>query len=120
MYYQAKARALANGQSYHLAAILFRKKRVVAIGVNSAKTHPAYVRTFSDGTTAACMHAEMSALRRAQPGDVLRVLRVLKNGCLTMAKPCEHCENLIHASHLAGCYYTNWRGEWVVLERSEQ
>ena len=68
-----KQAALNNGQQYHLAAFLKRRGRIVKVGVNTDKTHPKFKRQYEDGTWGSHMHAEMSVLRYAKPGDVLEV-----------------------------------------------
>ena len=115
MYYQARAKALNNNQNYHLAAILRRKGKVVAIGTNSDKTHPAYKREYTDGTEGACMHAEMAVLRYSKPGDTLEVIRFLKSGGRSMAKPCDICQKLIRKYKISKTWYTNWEGERTLL-----
>ncbi len=112
LYYRARDRALSNGRGHHLAAVLWRKRRPVRVGINRNKTHPKARRTFSGGHEAACLHAEMDALIAAQPGDVLEVMRWLKDGSLTMAKPCEHCQRWIKASGVRKVRYTDWNGQW--------
>ena len=62
LYYQARARALANGRGHHLAAILRRRRKPVRVGINNNKTHPKAKRQFSNGKEVACLHAEMDAL----------------------------------------------------------
>lgn len=115
LYYRARDQALANGRNHHLAAVLWRKRKPVRIGTNRNKTHPRAVRTFEDNSQAACLHAEMDALIAAQPGDTLEVLRWLKDGRLTMAKPCEHCQKWIRESRIRKVRYTNWEGQWETL-----
>jgi len=58
------------------------------------------------------MHAEMDALRYAKDGDTLKVIRFLKNGTPTMAKPCKFCLKLIKKYNLESVQYTNWDGKW--------
>lgn len=58
------------------------------------------------------MHAEMSALRFAQPGDVLYVMRWTKDGEATMSKPCPKCQKVIAEANLKKVFYTNWEGEF--------
>jgi deoxycytidylate deaminase len=116
VYYRAKKLALNNGRSYHLAAILRRNGRVIKIGENTDKTHPRFKRQYKDGTWASHMHAEMNVLRFAQPGDEIEVIRFSKCGKhMTMAKPCFHCEREIRRSGITSVKYTNWAGEWEVL-----
>jgi len=118
VYYKAKKKALNNNQVYHIAAILRRKKQVIKIGVNSEKTHPKYKRFYEDdGSTAACMHAEMSVLRFAKPGDTLEVMRFpKKGGAMTMAKPCHLCEAAIQEAQIKQVKYTDWNGNWVTVQ----
>lgn len=121
MYYnvrekKAKDLALNNGQDYHLAAILVRKKTVVRIGTNSNKTHPRFLRTYKDGTERSQLHAEMDVLRFAQPGDTLFVTRWKADGSTSMAKPCEYCQKFIREVGITEVYYTNWDGKLVKME----
>jgi len=116
VYYKAKKKATENGRTYHLAAVLRRKGRVVRIGENTHKTHPSFKRQYEDGTWASHMHAEMNVLRFAQPGDDLEVMRFKKHcHSLTMAKPCPICEELIKKAGITNVRYTNWEGEWESL-----
>ena len=113
MYYRARDRAVNNGRTYHVAAILRRNGRVVKIGENTNKTHPRFRRQYDDGTWASHMHAEMNVLRFARPGDELEVLRFRKcNHELTMARPCDLCMKHIRKAGIKKVRYTNWDGEW--------
>ena len=113
MYYKTKKLATSNGRIFHIAAILLRKGDVVKIGENTTKTHPRFKRYYNDGSSAACMHAEMNVLRFAKPGDVIEVLRFSKKDhSLTMAKPCELCMKEMRKSEIKKVRYTNWQGEW--------
>lgn len=117
MYYRAKNLAISNGRTYHIAAILWRRGRVVKIGENTNKTHPRFKRQYKDGSWASHMHAEMNVLRFAQPGDELEVLRFSKcNHQRTMAKPCILCMKEIKKSGITRVTYTNWDGEWEILD----
>lgn len=116
-YKRAKEVALNNGQIYHLAAILFRKKEVVRIGTNSNKTHPRFYRVYPDGSCRSHLHAEMDVLRFAQPGDKIIVVRFSAEGLLTMAKPCSLCQKHLADSGIDHVTYSNWDGE---LKRMKQ
>tara|TARA_Y100000593_G_scaffold25146_2_gene50188 strand:+ start:38102 stop:38458 length:357 start_codon:yes stop_codon:yes gene_type:complete len=117
VYYKAREKALNNGRVYHLAAILRRKGRVIRVGINTHKTHPRFTRTYPDGSIASHMHAEMSVLRFAQPGDTLEVMRFKKcDHTYAMAKPCEHCMRFIREFGISHVRYTNYNGEWEALQ----
>jgi deoxycytidylate deaminase len=116
VYYLARERALNNGRVYHIAAILRRGKHIVKIGVNSSKTHPQFGRVYPDGSCAYHMHAEMDALRFAQPGDTLEVMRFRKSDNeYAIAKPCEFCMKHIIEAGIKKVKYTNDLGEWETM-----
>lgn len=111
--------ALNNGQTFHLAALLWRRKnKLIRIGINSTRTRKEWVRFYSAVTassdSAYCGHAEMDAMRDAQPGDVLEVIRWTKDGRICMAKPCVHCQNRLRRLGLK-VKFTNAEGEWEIL-----
>jgi deoxycytidylate deaminase len=63
------------------------------------------------------MHAEMNVLRFAQPGDEIEVIRFKKcNDERTMARPCSLCAEEIRKAGIKSVRYTNWEGEWEVME----
>lgn len=107
--------ALSNGEDFHLAAALFRGKRVVRIGTNSTKTHPRFRRVYSNGEEGSCLHAEMEVLRFSEPGDTLLVVRFLKDGTLSMAKPCKYCQEFIIESGIKQVTYSDWDGEMISI-----
>lgn len=116
MYYRARDRAINNGRTYHLAAILKRRGRVIRVGENTNKTHPRFVRQHPDGSWSCHMHAEMNVLRFAQPGDEIEVMRFKKaDHSWTMAKPCSYCMKFLKLSGIKVVKYTNWQGEWETL-----
>jgi len=110
---RARSLAMGNGEKYHLAALLWRGPQLIRIGVNSSKTHPAFQRVTEYGTSAS-MHAEMDALRFAEPGDRLDVIRWGKSGNRMMAKPCKYCDLLIQAKSVY-VRFTNPVGQWETL-----
>jgi len=118
VYYKAKDQALNNDHDYHIAAILWRKKSPIRIGVNSKKTHPAARRQYSCGPRFVHhLHAEMHALLNTDTtkNDVLEVMRWTKDGQRTMSKPCEHCMKVIRASGIKRVRYTDWDGTWTEM-----
>lgn len=110
----AKEMALNNGQQYHLAALLWRRGKLLRIGINSDKTDPSFTRYFTDGEAACCTHAEMDALTVARPGDYLEVMRWKTNGKLAMACPCEYCQIRIRRLDI-NVRYTDEQGKWAWL-----
>ena len=65
-------------------------------------------------------HAEQSAILSTAykygvgydlRGCKLYVVRVFRNGELSMSKPCSVCSDLIRKSGIRKVYYTNWEGK---------
>ena len=115
IYKQAMRMALSNGEKYHVACIVYRRKRPIYIGINSSKQDLRFARRVKDGSLISSLHAEMDALKHTQPGDRLEVRRFLKDGSMTMARPCVYCQRHIHKSGITRVTYTNWKGEFVRL-----
>ena len=117
LFTKAKFLAVENGRTYHVAAVLRRKGKIVKIGENTDKTHPRFKRQYEDGTWASHMHAEMNVLRFAKPGDTIDVMRFRKcDHSVTMANPCHLCMSEMKKSGIKRVRYTNWLGEWEEIE----
>jgi deoxycytidylate deaminase len=115
VYHKAKELAMNNGEDWHLAAILYRNRRVIKIGTNSSKTHPKFVRVYKNGEEGHQLHAEMSILRFAKPGDKMTVMRFDAKGELTMAKPCKHCESFLREAGIKEVTYSDWSGDYQTM-----
>lgn len=59
-----------------------------------------------------CMHAELSALKKAA-GDVksIFVARIKANGDFAMAKPCPVCRRVLDYYNIENVYYTGRDGD---------
>ena len=57
----------------------------------------------------------MDALKYAQPGDTLEILRVNRKNELTMAHPCPHCLAAIWEAGIKQVRYTDWNGQWQTI-----
>jgi deoxycytidylate deaminase len=88
---------------YRLGAVVIRKNRIVGKGFNSTKTHPMLHRLGYHST-----HAECDAMMHASEGDTLIVVRVLKNGKLTCAKPCKDCLIFAKQYGIKKIVYSDW------------
>jgi deoxycytidylate deaminase len=95
---------------YHLSAIVWRKKKPITIRTNMKKSHPTCKRKFISGDESASIHAEMSALRFAQPGDDIEVLRWVKNHELRCSKPCKMCHTAMLKAGIRSVVYVDQLG----------
>lgn len=91
---------------FKLAAVMCYKNKVIAVGVNSKKTHPMQAR-FQAKRGSVCLHAEIDCLKNAlkvvAPDDLAKckmvVARVKKgeHGEMVpaLAKPCRGCDRAL-------------------------
>lgn len=88
---------------HKLGAVLFKNNKILSVGFNQLKTHPKSTHPYKT------IHAEMQAIFscpvRSLNGASLYVCRVSSSG-IAMAKPCEHCEQLIRSTGIKQVYYT--------------
>ena len=110
MYYKAKKLAMANKMKYHVAAIVWRKRKPIFIRSNSHKGHPSCLRTLDGGITTSSMHAEMSVLRFAKEGDKIEVIRWGKSGRVLCSKPCKMCEDAMRRAGIACVTFVDSEG----------
>lgn len=87
---------------------------------NNKKTHPANFKVVARGVLC-CSHAEVASVARVprQSRERLRlfIFRFLKNGNLSMAKPCANCTSFLlnEGISLKNVFFTNWFGKWERL-----
>lgn len=110
MYYKAKRCAMSNNMKFHVAAIVWRKKKPIFIRSNSHKGHPSCLRTLEGGTVTSSMHAEMNVLRFAKPGDEIEVIRWGKSGNELCSKPCKMCEDAMRRAGISTVTFTDNEG----------
>lgn len=99
--------------------------RSVFVGKNGRKTHPAYVREHRNGDKSACYHAECSAIakvpRQSRHSVRLYVVRFLRNGSISMAKPCNLCQDYLKQNgiEVKNIFYSDWEwnGTWKRLAK---
>lgn len=114
-----------NKAQFNLGAVVVDKRgNPLAYGFNSySKTHPIqklYNRNIND--EAIFLHAEISALVKCinipQEAYAMIVARLGKDGKVRLAKPCKGCFAAIKDSKINKVFYTNDRGELVLLDTS--
>ena len=95
----------------------------VWVGNNSKKSHPQMQKHYRNGMENSCHHAEFSALakvpRQSRHKAEIYVVRFLRNGDVTMAKPCLKCQQYLldNGVNFKNVYYTDWiwAGKWSRL-----
>jgi tRNA(Arg) A34 adenosine deaminase TadA len=96
--------------SYRVGAILYSGKQIIAAKHNSYQMSAKLIKY----SNFPCRHAESNAILahgmdNCEGLDMI-CTRVLKDGSLTMAEPCEACAELIKDVGLRRVYFTNWEG----------
>ena len=101
------ARKLSEKSEYHhkLGAVLIKKGRVIGLGFNkSNKTHPKSKTPYNT------IHAEFDAIiglsLEELKGAEIYVYREYKDGKPALAKPCQHCLQLIIQAGIKKIHYT--------------
>lgn len=116
MVFIATALKPINKKSHHVCFI-FRKKRLLSIGVNDLKkTHPRtlkYNYTDRDGekrSDKVTLHAEMAAIIKLGYDDcsdlTFYVIRIGFNNKVAYSKPCEGCLHLLKSVGYKAVYYS--------------
>lgn len=98
-----------------MAAIIYKRKKILGVGMNSYKSHPMQKR-FSIDDKKIFLHAEIDALKNALKehdaseliGAEIIVARIMKNGKCGFAKPCDICQKALTEYKLSGIYWTEY------------
>ncbi len=108
-----KAAELSTMRQRH-AAVIVKSGRVLAIAVNSFRSHPCQTET--DRIKSDCsLHAEVAALKRVKNsrGCTLFVARINNGSTIRYSKPCLHCEDAIEVAGIKRVVYTTDEMELV-------
>lgn len=93
-----------------VGACVMKKNKVLSVGCNSYKTHPA------SGSYCKYHHAEFDALigltRSDTLGATIFVARLRKDNKLAISKPCKSCQEMIDAMGIKKVVYVNREGKW--------
>jgi len=116
VYYKAREMAMGNNQPFHLAAFT-KVGGSYRWGVNSNRKSTKFRRKYRDGSYGYHLHAEMDLLRKTRHSEVsvINVIRFKKDGEITMAKPCIHCQKFLKERGVRKVHYTNWDGKWETM-----
>jgi len=104
---------------FKVGAVIFKNNRIISYGYNAkrycGKIHPRY-RNYRDS-----LHAEQDAILNVKDwsklsGASILVIRVTRQGNLSMAKPCGMCMSMIEHVGLKEIYYSNHEGEILKMK----
>lgn len=86
---------------------------------NDGKTAPMFKRHHEDGSVSHCGHAETRAIQKCGMNRDLSsakvyVMRVMANGDVSMARPCDACSAFMwrRGIRARNVRFTNWEGQW--------
>jgi deoxycytidylate deaminase len=104
-------------RTFHTTFVL-NKSKVVAIGINNVKTHPATLKYNYCGQVG--LHSELSAvikLGKEDCSDLTFVnVRVKKNGSIGTSLPCRGCMDMLNQVGFKKVYFTNEKGDFTKLK----
>lgn len=100
----------------HVEATLLKRGKPVRTRNNCLKTHPFLTKY----TEYPYLHAESNVVLSYGvdncKGLDIYVTRTLKDGSVTMAKPCKVCMRILKDVGIRKIYYTNWKGKVECLK----
>lgn len=94
-----------------MAALIYNRKKLIAVGMNSRKSHP-LAKQFQKNPHTVCVHAEIAALVNAMrqgisvEGMSIYIARVGKLGYPMLAKPCSGCSRALMSFGINNIYWT--------------
>lgn len=109
MKWAQKAALLSTAPHHKVGSSIMKGKRVLSVGWNSDKTHPASKTRYN------AHHAEFACIvgnhKLDLIGCTLYVTRVTPGGRISMAKPCSDCCDIIRAAGIDKVFYTTHSGD---------
>jgi deoxycytidylate deaminase len=100
-----------------IAASLDHHNNIISIGENSyQKTHPMQSRLAikTGNRTKEYLHAEIASLvKNNKKPESIVIIRMINNGKVKMAKPCQVCMLAIKEAKIKYIYYTNDNSEII-------
>lgn len=94
---------------FQVGALIVRRKAIIAMGVNSKKTHTLQKRFARHDHLAPWLHAEVHAISLCRPNDLegadIYVARAIKDGSWANSKPCSGCHDALHFFGIKRMFY---------------
>lgn len=94
--------------------------KTIIIGRNSKRNNQQFKRNYKNGQSYTA-HAETDLIMRciAKTGKIpkkIKVIRLLADGSLNIAKPCIYCEKFLKNAGVKTVQYSNEKGELVTMK----
>lgn len=111
-------------KEYRLCALIIKGGKIVSIGFNNNKYH-SIIDKYNNKDYPITLHAEMNAILKARAkginikGSKMLVLRLLSDGSVAIAKPCEVCQRIIKDYGIKRVKYTINNNNIGLLKVSE-
>lgn len=119
------AKSTAPIRGARVAAVIYRRNRILSCGTNSRKSSP-FQKKYARNAESICFHAEVAAIKRALNSNIsldacnMLVVRAKKSPTgmwqYGMAKPCAGCQTCIAAFGLQAVFYTTDKGNLEKLD----
>jgi len=93
---------------FRLGVVVALGSRIMALGINKYRTHPRQMN-WRTNDFANSVHAELDAILSCPyiEGATIYVARILRNGDVSMAKPCKICQKIIKSAGIKRVVYQN-------------
>ena len=92
-------------RQYRLGAVGIRHDGTVVTSNNVPCAHPERAA-----------HAEARLVRKLDWGSEVYIVRILRNGRMASARPCENCQSALRLRGVKTCHYSINDTEWGVLK----
>jgi len=106
-----------SSRTFHTTFIL-NKTKLLAVGVNNGKTHPAILKY--DYWDQAGLHSELSAVIKLGKEDCSGLtfvnVRLKKDGMVGNSLPCRGCMSMLNQTGFKKIYFTDEKGDFQKLK----
>lgn len=115
-----QAARLSSFYSHRVGCVIYKGSRCIVSGYNKKKTHPHLESLEADCYS---QHAEFDAIfklltKHDVRNTTLFVARLTRTDKVSLAKPCEACQEIIRKFGIEKVYFTDYSGKMVPLENA--
>jgi len=100
--------SFVEGSQFKTGCVVLKNGKVIGKGYNKKVTPNKLLQNYGYKY----VHAEADALLDSNlKGDTIIVIRLLKNGNMSMSMPCKRCSYFIKKHGIKKVYYSDWFGK---------